>query len=88
MSRGPAPGDPAAHLPWEPLSGSAHHLQRLAQDEAVKTQHVWVLQVHHDGHLSKEVPQLGAHGAFRTHAEGLDSHWDLGGVGGGGGKDA
>lgn len=56
----------------------AHHLQGLAQYQAVQTQHVWVLQVHHDGHLTQEVPQLCAHGAFRTHPEGLDSHWDLG----------
>lgn len=75
---GTLPPPPAASLSWEPLSRSAHHLQGLAQYEAVQTQHVWVLQVHHDGHLSKEVPQLCAHGAFRTHPEGFDSHWDLG----------
>lgn len=57
---------------------SAHHLQRLAQYKSVQTKHVWVLQVHHDRYLSQEVPKLCAHGAFRSHPEGLDSHWDLG----------
>lgn len=60
------------------MSGTAHHLQRLAQYEAMQSQHVRVLQVHHDGHFSQEIPQLCAHGAFWTHSQGLDSYWDLG----------
>lgn len=48
----------------------------------MKTQHVWVLQFHHDRYFSKEVSQLCAHPAFGTYPEGLDSHRDLE-VGGG-----
>lgn len=69
--------------PWgggpsgESLPGPAYHLQRLAQNEAVQTEHIRMLQGHHDGHFSQEVPQLCAHWAFGVDPEGFDSHWDL-----------
>jgi hypothetical protein len=43
----------------------------------MQMEHMWVVQVHHNRHLSQEVSQLCAHWASRTHPEGLDSHWDL-----------
>lgn len=64
----------APGLSQEPVSGYAHHLQRLAQYEPMQAQQVWVLQVHHDGHLSQKVPQLCAHSTFGSHPERLDSH--------------
>ena len=49
----------------------------------MQAQHMWVLQLHHDGYFPQKVSQFCAHGTLGTHTEGLDSHWDLevGGVG-------